>query len=200
MPNFKKQEIFFLKLLWLSSRQLNGISRKFTVSVSEFSIGTNQIYFCRMYSKQEAAALRQAFWTSFGQYMSPVPSAEGEKVNWVNYKTGVKDIRFRMESDNKKAIIAIELTHRDKGVRLLYFEQFQQLKAIFSSIAGDHWVWQPFATNEAGVTISKIYSEKTGISVFKKEDWPELISFFKERMVVLDRFWSEVKYSFESLR
>ena len=81
-----------------------------------------------MYSKQEASQLRQEFWTAFGQYMSPVLSSEGEKINWINYKTGEKDIFFRINADNKKASIAIELTHKDVGVQELYFEQFQQLK------------------------------------------------------------------------
>jgi hypothetical protein len=30
-----------------------------------------------MYKKGEASQLRQAFWTAFGQYVAPVPSAEG---------------------------------------------------------------------------------------------------------------------------
>ena len=49
-----------------------------------------------MYSKAEATQLRQAFWTAFGQYMAPVPSAEGETTNWINYKTGFKHLYFRM--------------------------------------------------------------------------------------------------------
>ena len=34
-----------------------------------------------MYSKQEASFLNQKFWTSLGQYLAPIPSAEGEKIN-----------------------------------------------------------------------------------------------------------------------
>ncbi|RZK28608.1 MAG: DUF4268 domain-containing protein, partial [Hymenobacter sp.] len=45
-----------------------------------------------MYSKAEATQLRQAFWTTFGQYMAPVPSAEGWPTNWINYKTGLKHV------------------------------------------------------------------------------------------------------------
>lgn len=45
-----------------------------------------------MYSKAEKSKIRKDFWTAFGQYMKPVPSAEGTKVNWPNYKTGVKQI------------------------------------------------------------------------------------------------------------
>ncbi|MGZ8552516.1 MAG: DUF4268 domain-containing protein, partial [Chitinophagaceae bacterium] len=64
-----------------------------------------------MYSKQEASLLRKRFWTQFGQYMRPLPGADGETVNWLNYKTGIKDLYFRMDADSKQATIAIELRH-----------------------------------------------------------------------------------------
>ncbi|WP_442587339.1 DUF4268 domain-containing protein [Pedobacter sp. AW31-3R] len=54
-----------------------------------------------MYSKDQASQLRQAFWTAFGQYITPHPSAEGIKINWVNYKTGIKYLHFKMHADTK---------------------------------------------------------------------------------------------------
>lgn len=62
-----------------------------------------------MYTRQEASKLKEEFWTAFGKYMSPIPSAEGLPINWVNYKTGVKDVSFFMEADNKQASIGIQL-------------------------------------------------------------------------------------------
>ena len=87
-----------------------------------------------MYSKHEAAQLKREFWTAFGQYMTPIMSAKGEKVSWVNYKTGEKNIAFRLDADNKKARVAIELSHSDPGIQQLYYEQFQQLKKHFRSL------------------------------------------------------------------
>jgi hypothetical protein len=153
-----------------------------------------------MYSKQEASRLRQEFWTTFGQYMNPILSAEGEKVNWINYKTGEKNISFRMHAENKNAVIAIELNHKDKEIQQLYFEQFLQFKNLFNEVINEEWEWQLHAYDEHGKFISKIFKEKTGVSVFQKQDWPEMISFFKPRIIALDEFWSSVKYAFESLR
>jgi hypothetical protein len=153
-----------------------------------------------MYSRQEAAQLKQEFWTAFGQYMAPVLSAGGEKINWINYKTGEKNIVFRMEADAKKASIAIELTHKDPEIRELYFEQLLQYKNIFNQAIQEPWTWKENKADEFGKITSKIYKEQTGISIFKKEDWPELISFFKPRIMALDEFWSAVKYGFEALR
>ena len=153
-----------------------------------------------MYSKQEVTQLKKEFWTAFGQYMTPVLSAEGEKISWVNYKTGEKGIAFRLEADNKKATVAVELTHADTGIQQLYFEQFLQLKKIFESTVTGRWVWHLHTTDEYGKIVSRIYTELPQVSVFRKEDWPQLISFFKTNIIALDDFWSNVKYSFEALR
>jgi hypothetical protein len=153
-----------------------------------------------MYSRQEASQLRQEFWTSFGQYLLPVLSAEGERINWINYKTGEKDIFFKMHADNKKASIGIELTHKEAGIQQLYFEQFQELKNLLETAVGEEWDWQLLTVNDNGKLVSKIYTDIDNVSIFKKEDWPALISFFKPRLIGLDEFWSSVKYGFEALR
>lgn len=153
-----------------------------------------------MYSKQEASRLRQEFWTTFGHYMKPVLSAEGEKVNWINYKTGEKHIFFRMQADHKKATIMIEVDHKDDGIRQLFFDQFLQFKNLLEDALAEEWTWQLHSYNENGKPISRIYKEKSGASIFQKADWPELISFFKPRIIALDEFWSSVRYAFEALR
>ncbi|MDB5206210.1 MAG: hypothetical protein JWR72_1285 [Flavisolibacter sp.] len=153
-----------------------------------------------MYSRNEAAQLKQEFWTVFGKYMTPVFSAEGEKISWINYKTGEKNIFFRLYADAKKAGISIELSHQDVELQQLYYEQFVQLKKIFIMASGDDWIWELNVTGDDGKIISKIYKELTEVSVFKKEDWPKLIPFFKSNMIALDEFWSSAKYSFELLR
>lgn len=152
-----------------------------------------------MYTPQESSKLKQSFWTTFGQYMAPLPSAEGLKVNWVNYKTGTSNISFKMDADNNTATISILLSHSDEGIQQLYFEQFLQLKRILDDTLQEEWTWQAPAANEYGKPISRIYKQLTGVNIYKKEDWPALISFFKQRLLLLDEFWSNAKYAFESL-
>ena len=49
-----------------------------------------------MYSKEEAAKLRQEFWISFGKSFP---------YKWTLYKTGVKNLSFRFYFDTKKAMV-----------------------------------------------------------------------------------------------
>jgi hypothetical protein len=153
-----------------------------------------------MYSKAEASQLRQAFWTTFGQYMAPVPSAEGLPINWINYKTGLKHVYFRLHADGRRASIGLELTHPDAGVRELFFEQFLELKALLHEAVGESWRWEPEAADATGQPLSRIFTELHPANLFNRDDWPQLISFFKPRLMALDEFWSTAQYAFDALR
>lgn len=141
--------------------------------------------------------LNQEFWTTLGQYLSPVLSADGEKINWINYKTGEKHIRFIMLADDNIATIAIELSHKDLDVQQWYFEKFVQLKKILEIETGIEWNWQPMQQDEYGKTISKILISQEGLTILNKSDWAKLISFFKTNMIALDAFWCQHKFAFE---
>ena len=150
-----------------------------------------------MYSKEEARNLKESFWTAFGQYMSAVPSADGDKVNWVNYKTGVKHLHFRMDATNMTAGIYIEISHPDESMRQLIFEQFQELQQVFKGIVVEGWEWNSEYYDEYGKKTARISTSIAKTSIFNKAQWPELISFFKPRIIALDEFWSMAKYSFD---
>jgi len=152
-----------------------------------------------MYSKDEASQLKQSFWTTFGQYIAPQLSADGLKVNWVNYKTGIKHLYFKMEAGKRSASIAIEITHADAGIQELFFDQFKELKNLLHSSLSEDWEWQLHSTDENGKTVSRIVKRIDGVSIFNKGDWPALISFFKPRIIALDQFWGDARYAFDAL-
>ena len=150
-----------------------------------------------MFSRKETAELRKEFWTALGQYLSPILSAEGEKINWINYKTGLKGLHFKMNAVDKTAVISVEINHPDLLQQQIIFEKFQEAKNIFYDSLKEEWNWTLHAPTEHGKTVSKIYKQIEGFSLMQKEHWPELISFFKPRIIALDEFWSNVKYSFD---
>lgn len=153
-----------------------------------------------MFKRQEAARIREEFWTTFGKYMSPVPSSEGLKINWINYRTSFKDVYFRMDVNQHSAMISISLEQTQPGIRELYFQQFEELKTLLHATLEEEWEWQLQARVAEEKVISRIYEELNGVSVFNREQWPELISFFKPRIIALDQFWENARFSFEGLR
>jgi len=150
-----------------------------------------------MFSRQETAALTKEFWTSFGQYMLPVPSARQEKTSWINYKTGVKDIHFKMEIDAAGAHIGIAITATDPRRRGELFQQLAHWRPVLESKTGEAWNWQAETQNAQQQAISRIGTTLANVHIYNKTDWPAIISFFKPRIIALDAFWVEVRPGFE---
>lgn len=152
-----------------------------------------------MYSKEEASKIRQQFWITFGKYIKPIPSAEGLVINWVNYKTGVKHIFFKMNAEQRYTIISIDITHPDQETRQLFFEQFKAFKTLLNDALGEDWIWQKEITDDFGVPLARISKKIDEVSIYNQQDWPASISFLKPRIIALDQFWTNVKPIFESI-
>ena len=151
-----------------------------------------------MYTREEASAIKERFWTSFGRYMAPILSAEGLKQNWINYKTGIPQIFFRMDATKKEASIAIEIRHKDPLLATKQYSKMQLLKPAFDEIMQEEWEWNELVENEFGQPISRIEIKQAPLNIFKETDWPGIISFLKPRIIALDAFWNENKFVFET--
>ncbi len=152
-----------------------------------------------MYTQAETSLIRQQFWTSFGMYMSPVPSATQEKGNWVNYKTGIKGISFKMDVDKQSAFVAIEIFLKDTMLQHQYFEIFNNFALQFEGFAGKGWQFKHNDFIEHKGNVSFITVELKNVNVFKQEDWPQIIAFLKQHIIGLDAFWASYKTAFELL-
>jgi hypothetical protein len=149
-----------------------------------------------MYSKEQSSKLKTQFWTNFGQYMKPVPSASGLPVNWINYKTCIRHIHFKMDADYTKTIIAIEISHPQAEQRLQYYNQFLSLKNLLNTTTAFNWHWYETVETDHK-TISSISQQLDGVNILNQADWPAIISFLKPRIMALDTFWDLVKDGFE---
>lgn len=150
-----------------------------------------------MYTKEEASLIRQSFWKAFGQYMALHTSSEGLKINWINYKTGIKYFSFKMQADNKTGMIMIEMSHPDEAIRELMFEQCKAVSKMLEAETGEAWEWELNTQDEYGKSVSRVSKALSKVNIFRQEDWPALISFFKPRILALDRFWSNAQYGFD---
>lgn len=152
-----------------------------------------------MYTKNEVSKLKQEFWTAFGGYMKPVPSAEGTPVNWKNYKTGIRHIYFRMSAERGGACIGIEIRHPDPDLGKLLFEQLFSLRKLMEIELKESWTWLPAPEEETANAGHKVEKCLPGVNVLDKNRWPEIISFLKPRIIALDAFWGQAQYGFEGL-
>lgn len=152
-----------------------------------------------MFDKNTASKMRSRFWTIFGKLMSPIPNAEGDTVNWVNYKTSVKGISFKMEANNKFASISIALTHKDEGIRALYFEQFEEFKFLLETELNETWIWSKQTADSSGNLIASIHTTLHDVNLYNEDDWQAIFAFLKTRIIALDAFWVDAKDIFKDL-
>jgi hypothetical protein len=71
---------------------------------------------------------------------------------------------------------------------------------MLQGYVSEEWEWSLHTSDANGKIISRIYKEIKPVNVFNQDDWPTLITFFKSRIIALDEFWSDAKYSFDSLK
>jgi hypothetical protein len=152
-----------------------------------------------MFSREEAKAIRQEFWTAFGVYMRQHVPLGGPKIKWANYKTGIRRMYFRLDMDAKAALVAIDMEQDDPAIRALFFEQWEELKTLLHGSTGREWTWNPDFIHLHGKEISRISVEKTGLSLFRKDDWGEAFEFLAGMMVALDELWVDAKDVFVDL-
>lgn len=135
-----------------------------------------------MYSKAEAQIIKKEFWIKF---------AEEYPRKWVLYDTKIKDFSFKFYVDNKKAQVLIDMECKDEEKRKIYFEKIESLKPILLDEFIPDAVFERNFHLETGKIISKIWVEKTGISLFNKSTWPEIFDFFYTNMDAFERFFFE---------
>ena len=135
-----------------------------------------------MYSKQESQQLKQEFWITF---------SEKYPRKWVLYDTKIKDFSFKFFIDNKKVQVSIDIEHHNEEKRFAYFEKIKALQNILEEEFIPDLVFEKNYTLDNGKTISRIWVEKTSISVNNRNDWNTIFSFFNEKMSALELFYLE---------
>jgi hypothetical protein len=135
-----------------------------------------------MYSKEETQRLKRKFWIDF---------AEKYPRKWVLYDTKIKDFSFKFYVDNKKAQVLIDIEHRSDDKRKIYFEKLESLRSVLEDDFVKDLVFEKDFVLENGKTISRIWVEKTGVSVSNRKYWDEIFDFFNEKMHTIEMFYLE---------
>ena len=135
-----------------------------------------------MFSKEEALQIKKDFWIAF--------AAEYPR-KWLLYNTKIKDVTFKFYVDNKKAQVLLDIEPKDEEKRKIYYEKVESLKTILLEDYLDDVIFERNFYLETGKEISRVWVEKTGISINNKNTWPEVFDFFAEKMDAFERFFYE---------
>lgn len=136
-----------------------------------------------MFSKQEAQQLKTEFWTVFGKAFPR---------KWLLYDTKIKDFSFKFSADNRKAEVSIDIEMKDELFRNAYYEKIWSLENLLKDYVGE-FSKEEFYPLENGKIISRIWVEKTGVSIYNKDSWRDIFEFFVKKMDGFERFF----YDFE---
>ena len=136
-----------------------------------------------MFSKEEAAQIKKEFWIAFGKSFPR---------KWILYDTKIKDFSFKFSADKKKAEVSLDIEIKDEIFRNAYYEKIWSLEDLLKDYVGE-FQKEEFYTLENGKIISRIWVEKTGVSIFNKNSWREIFDFFVEKMDGFEKFF----YDFE---
>ena len=135
-----------------------------------------------MFSKEEALQIKKDFWIAF--------AAEYPR-KWLLYNTKIKDVTFKFYVDNKKAQVLLDIEPKDEKKRIIYYEKVESLKNILLEDYLEDAIFERNFYLENGKVISRVWVEKTGISINNKTTWPEIFDFFAEKMDAFERFFYE---------
>ena len=102
----------------------------------------------------------------------------------------IKDFSFKFYADNKKAEVSIDIEMKDELFRNAYYEKIWSLESILEDEIGE-FAKDEFYVLDNGKVISRIWVEKTGVSIFNKQTWPDIFEFFVEKMGAFERLFYE---------
>ena len=135
-----------------------------------------------MYSKKEALFIKKEFWVAFA---SVYPR------KWLLYDTKIKDVTFKFYVDNKKAQVLFDIEPKEEELRKIYFEKIESLKTILLEDYLSEAIFERNFYLENGKIISRIWVEKSEVSLNNKNNWGEIFNFFNETMDNFERFFFE---------
>ncbi len=135
-----------------------------------------------MYSKEEALQLKKEFWTTF---------ATAYPRKWILYNTKIKDFSFKFHVDNSKAMVLLDIEPKEEDKRKIYYEKIESLKTILIEEFLPEAILERNFYLENGKCISRIWIEKTGLSINNKKNRDAIFDFFNESMSAFEHFYLE---------
>lgn len=135
-----------------------------------------------MFSKEDAQKLKKEFWTAF---------AASNSRKWILYNTKIKDVTFKFYVDNKKAQVLLDIEPKSNKNRIVYYEKVESLKDLLLENHLPDAIFEREFHLSTGKVISRVWVEKSGLSMNNKKHWPDIFEFFSEKMEAFEYFFLE---------
>ncbi|MDB4065165.1 DUF4268 domain-containing protein [Flavobacteriaceae bacterium] len=136
-----------------------------------------------MFSKEESAALRQEFWTSFGKSFPR---------RWLLYNTKIKGVSFKFVANRKNAMICLDIEHSDEIANEILYDQILSLKTILIEDYLPEVIFDSSYQLENGKIIRRIYINHTvKFSIYNKKNWRDCYEFYVRIMPKFESFFYE---------
>ncbi len=96
----------------------------------------------RMYSKEEAKALRQEFWDRFKTMSAKRRARKKLPGNWIQTQTGVKALNLRFYVDREVVQVGIDLETRNMDKRIELYEKLESVQKILETAMEGPMIWE----------------------------------------------------------
>lgn len=154
-----------------------------------------------MLSKEEIKQRKQAFWNALKESMAQNKTADKKRNNWMNYRTGVKNMRINFFADENEAAVNLDFEHKDSGIRELQIEQLEECRKVLeNTFAPMILEWHLHFVRENGKVISRVRTTPLPSNILNEAEWPKTIDYLKEGMLKMDAFWCDFGAIFEDLQ
>lgn len=136
-----------------------------------------------MFSKEESAALRKEFWTSYGKSFPR---------KWLLYNTQIKDFSFKFVANQKQAMVCLDIESYDKTKNELLFEQLLEIKSNLLEDYLPDAVFDELYPVANGKLIHRVYVTYNGeFNIHNKNTWQGVFLFFNEAMHQFEEFYED---------
>ena len=145
-----------------------------------------------MYSRDELKQLKKEFWEGFGQFCENLPRFKYKKKRWILYNTKIKGVEMKFDASREGAFVILELNHPNEGKRLEMLTLLEKHKSIVDSYFPDA-TWEILFIKPCGTPVSRIYKQKSGLDIHRREQWAEFYPFLSREMSMLEKVFNELK-------
>ncbi len=150
-----------------------------------------------MYTKEEARQLKKEFWEGFGVYCSNIPALKRRKSKFMLYNTKMKGVELKFDATREGASVILEINHNDNVKRFELYEKFELYKSIMEKNFPEGLIWDFAFVRECGSEVCRIYTQKTGIDIHRRNQWMEFYEYLSSDMLKLEKAFRRVKEAIE---